>query len=572
MRKFICKLVLISIAFSLMAESPIMTAMKLEIERSMDKLMMEDMEKPYFISYNITDEDGWIIVAASGGVIKTQPRRNRRLHTNVRVGNYDMDNSNFRSQSYWWSLRPDNMPIGNDITVARYTLWKSTDDSYKSALENLARKKSVIEQTQQEQNYPDFSKEEPNKFIKEYDGDFELNQTVWEEKAIAFSDILYENPEIQRSSVSFYAGNNAKYFVNSEGSAIEFSGDFHEALAIGIAQAEDGTYVLDSEIRYYSSEDDIDWDEFEESCYELSNRLAKMRNADTLDYFLGPILFKEQASAEFFAQSLDSRINAPSKPIYENKDRNMFQSGDNDFENKLGRKVASTHISIFDDPNIEEFNDIKLLGHYKYDDEGVKAWRVGIIEQGILKSFLMSRKPFRYLRKSNGHGRQAWSGISASMANLFIESEEEVTEKKLIDKYLELIEEENLEYGIVVEKLSTSYIFNISSSTGVRSILSRLGDGFRRIDTNSDILPPLVFYKIYPDGRKEYLRKMAFSDLGSRALRDIETTSKEKYVYNSFNGKSLSVIAPKFFILEEAELVRMDMSGDKQPVIAKHKK
>ena len=50
-------------------------------------------------------------------------------------------------------------------------------------------------------------------------------------------------------------------------------------------------------------------------------------------------------------------------------------------------------VSLVDDPTMKEFKGQPLLGSYDVDDEGVKAQRVTLVDNGILKGLLMSRRP-----------------------------------------------------------------------------------------------------------------------------------------------------------------------------------
>jgi len=59
------------------------------------------------------------------------------------------------------------------------------------------------------------------------------------------------------------------------------------------------------------------------------------------------------------------------------------------------------------DPTLKDFEGTMLNGSYLYDDEGVKARRVPVVENGVLKTFLMSRSPIDGFPTSNGHGRRA---------------------------------------------------------------------------------------------------------------------------------------------------------------------
>ncbi len=64
----------------------------------------------------------------------------------------------------------------------------------------------------------------------------------------------------------------------------------------------------------------------------------------------------------------------------------IVQSNDSVFAGKVGKKVANENITIVDDATMEGH------GNYKYDDEGVRARKNLIIENGVLATFLHTRE------------------------------------------------------------------------------------------------------------------------------------------------------------------------------------
>jgi len=72
------------------------------------------------------------------------------------------------------------------------------------------------------------------------------------------------------------------------------------------------------------------------------------------------------------------------------------------YANRIGEKVASPLVTVIDDPTLP-FH----YGSYSYDDEGMPAKRVVLMENGILKSYLFN---LEYASKvggeTNGHGRR----------------------------------------------------------------------------------------------------------------------------------------------------------------------
>ena len=69
---------------------------------------------------------------------------------------------------------------------------------------------------------------------------------------------------------------------------------------------------------------------------------------------------------------------------------------------KLNKKVASEICGIFDTPYIEN-----KLGSYFFDDEGIKAGKNNLVEDGILKNFIYDRRTASVLNATpQGNGRR----------------------------------------------------------------------------------------------------------------------------------------------------------------------
>ena len=75
------------------AADPVYDAMQAELKRSMS-LSLKDLEKPYFISYAVDDGKTWSGTAAHGGLLSAHAGKFRRPEVQVRVGDYNFDNTN----------------------------------------------------------------------------------------------------------------------------------------------------------------------------------------------------------------------------------------------------------------------------------------------------------------------------------------------------------------------------------------------------------------------------------------------------------------------------------------------
>lgn len=72
------------------------------------------------------------------------------------------------------------------------------------------------------------------------------------------------------------------------------------------------------------------------------------------------------------------------------------------FWNKLGKKVASSQVNIYDDPTIPYFR-----GSYNIDDEGTVPKKIALIQEGKLSGMLQDRLSASLMKKSlTGHGRR----------------------------------------------------------------------------------------------------------------------------------------------------------------------
>ena len=80
----------------------------------------------------------------------------------------------------------------------------------------------------------------------------------------------------------------------------------------------------------------------------------------------------------------------------------LAQQGLSVYSGKIGEKVASSLITVVDDPTLPQ-----RRGAYTFDDEGVVSQRTLLVEKGILKSYLYDRlSAFKDGISSTGNGRR----------------------------------------------------------------------------------------------------------------------------------------------------------------------
>jgi hypothetical protein len=149
---------------------------------------------------------------------------------------------------------------------------------------------------------------------------------------------------------------------------------------------------------------------------------------------------------------------------------------------------------VVDDPNAKEFQGTPLLGFYTVDDEGVRAQKVTLVENGTLKNELMSRRPGPDFDQSNGHGRSAFlSDAKPTMSNLFFNSKEAVSPADLKKKFLDQCREQKLAYCVIVREMDNPTI-SLLHQDEFQTLLASFGGGAGTGDRL-----PLVVYRVYPE-------------------------------------------------------------------------
>src|SRR5439155_25554733 len=132
-----------------------------------------------------------------------------------------------------------------------------------------------------------------------------------------------------------------------------------------------------------------------------------------------------RAAGVFFHEIFGHRVEA-----------NRQRSADDGqtFASRVGQPVLPSFLSVIFDPTLKKLGNVELMGHYLYDDEGVKGRRVTVVDKGVLQTFLVDRAPLREFTRSNGHGRAEAGYMPVSrQSNLVVESSHSVSSSKLLD-------------------------------------------------------------------------------------------------------------------------------------------
>ncbi|MEA3311196.1 MAG: metallopeptidase TldD-related protein [candidate division WOR-3 bacterium] len=515
-------------------QNPILSAMQSELNRCMQNLEMEGHQKPYFISYRVTDQTYVTVEASLGAVTQSDESRNRRLSVDLRVGSYELDNSGVKKQR--WSYDPDEwkysnmqVPIDDDTTGLKHQLWLATDYYYKKAVEDYAKKsKEIALNPEEEERPPDFSQEDPEVYIGD-ETRVLVDRKEWEPRIKRCSALFAEYEDILISRVRFDAQAKTVYFVSSEGSKIQ-DGDLLYSIEIeACTRAEDGMPLRDFQ-RFYSYDGTFDEAQIEAEITRMAERILTLRDAEACEQYAGPVLIEAQASGAFVSAVLAPLLKA---------DKKLWEKGGG-LQNKVGQRVILPSISVYDDPTIDTYKGLTLVGHYRFDDQGVAAQKVNLIEKGVLRNFLLSRAPVKGFDKSNGHSRDG-----VQIGNLILESSASQTFAQLKSRLIAECKRQDKPYGLLVTSVRLP-----ESRSGRRVIYSFSGENEGEGRRVLGQFQPVAIYKVYTDGREELLRGVqVLSSSPLATLGKIIAVGNDTGAWSTSFGTG-SVVAPSILVSE----------------------
>ncbi len=546
-------------------KEPLFRAMSDELNRSVKKLKLEKLARPFYVEYMVQDYE-WVSIDASfGALLESDRDRQRFLSVDLRVGDRSFDNTNYVAGSLR-DLRPHvvNLVTEENYASLRHQIWLATDEAYKNALEMLSRKRAYVKARTIEDRPDDLSEEKPFTY-EDPKAQLTINRSDWAGRIQEISAIFKEYPHINESRVEFRAVSCNQYFLNSEDCRYRRADQLFSLEVTASTQAEDGMKLSDFATFYAKSLDDLPKTQpIHHRIRELAESLTHLAKAEPIESYVGPVLFQDQASAEFFNQLLGKNVSNPRSPLFEEERfSTLFEGGK--LAGKLNRRVLPRFMNAVDDPTRKTFNGTPLIGWYPVDDDGVPARSVKVVENGKLSNLLMSRIPTKKIQKSNGHGRGTlYSPVVGNPGNVIISSEEEVSFDELKDELISMCKDMDLEYGIMVRKMGSE-----AFEEGAREM------GFYGMGKpKPELTRPVLVYKVWvKDGKEELLRGAEFTGATVRAMKDIVGTSSHYYVHNLVKkdrygetGIPISVVAPSIMV-EEMELKKASEELPKPPIL-----
>ncbi len=529
----------------------LMEVMTTELHRAFDSLGKQGPQSdkqlpPYFLSYAVSDASMVSITAQFGGLTSSAANRIREADVQVRLGEPRLDNTHGTHRGS--AVNSTQLPLTDDREALKRSLWLATNTGYGNALDNYLRVKTEAEvRAKEEDNSPDFSQEPPQVSIGKAAPPVGVDRAAWEERVRALSRIFRDYPDVTRNAVNLTAQNETDYFASSEGSKVIAPHLQARLVIYAITRADDGMDLFRAQTFEAETVDGLPAQaEMEAAVRELGKSLEALRKAPVTEPFEGPAILSGRAAAVFFHEVLGHRLEG------------QRQRGDEEgqtFTKDVGKEVLPTFLSVADDPTTTRFEKTWLSGSYEYDDEGEKAQRVALIQDGVLKTFLMSRLPIANFSISNGHGRaQSGKMPTGRQGNLIVTSTKTESDAALRKQLIEEAKKQGKPYGLYFEDISSGFAVTTRNSPQAFQVI------------------PLVVLRVYVDGRPdELVRGVSIVGTPQAALKSILATSDTRQVFNGECGAEsgtipVSAVAPAM-LMSHIETQKQAQGTARPPIL-----
>ena len=544
-----------------------------EMERNRARLQLPGVEKPFYLEYRLLDVEVRAVTASFGNLVSSTTTRNRIMSVDARIGDYHLDSSNFISEDGFQGFLGSTGEVGidHDYNSLRQDLWLATDQAYKEAATQLSLKQAFLRSLTKPPEIDDFSQEHALVKIEPRELP-DWTSRKWEDEARAASAALKSFPQLYGTRVNYYFVYTTYYLMNTEGTELRTSKRLAAVEAAFDTQADDGMPLHNYYAVYVAKPGDIpDPATISKGLTQAGSQLMQLRSAPLVPDYTGPVLFDASASGSVLAQVMAASLTGARPPLSmlgafdQIMDR---MGGRSEWTGRVGTRVLPTSVSLIDDPTMADYQGHPLLGQYEIDDEGVKGQRIELVQNGVLKNLLMSRRPGPEFQSSNGHARSAMLSDTKPLAsNLIFQSSDASNAADLRKKFLDACRQDGHEWCVEVKRMDNPALSSISQqdfSDFLGSIAGGVASGERM---------PLLYYRVYvADGREELVRGGHIEGLSLRSIRNILAIGDDLAVYDytqnpaaGFAGTALgsfggiqggipsSIVAPSL-LLEEVEI------------------
>jgi predicted Zn-dependent protease len=523
-----------------------------ELQRNFE-VLKQGAAPAYFIGYTVHDERSAQIVASMGALDRSDDSRGRFGTIEVRVGDYTLDNTHpIRGEGGGGGggtprVGRVSLPLTDSDAPIKLALWRATDRAFKLASEQLTRvRTNVAAKVLEENPAPDFSREKPQIYTGP-PAALAMDNKTWEARVRRVSAPFAEDPLIFNGTVSLTARAANRYYANSEGSQLA-TGDVQYRLFIQAStKAADGMELPLYNSYFARTLDGLpDEKRLLADVREMMDLLGRLRQAPLVEPYSGPAILSGRAAGVFFHEIFGHRVEA-------SRQRNADDG--QTFGKRFNEQVLPPFLSVIFDPTAKARGAVDLMGYYQYDDEGVQARRVTVVDKGLLQTFLLGRAPLRTFTQSNGHGRGEPGLVPVSrQSNLMVEASRTVSPAALVQQLKDEAKRQGKPFGLLFDDISGGF-----TTTG-------------RGNPNAFNVTPNVVYRIYTDDRApELVRGVDLIGTPLAAFAKIIAASDRIGIFNGVCGAEsgsvpVSASSPELLV-SEVEVQKKQQSQEALPIL-----
>ncbi len=505
-----------------------------ELERAMTRMRAPGFPRPYFISYMVRDEERWRIRGKYGSLKSATRDRSRNAFADVRVGSYRSDHvrdgglvdNDKDAESYGYV----DLPYSNDGDGLTHGLWLLTDARYREAVEAWLEKKSrSLTFIDSGQRLNAFERREPS-VDRGWSPFPEVDVDLWSGYVKRVSALIKRYADIKDSYVEFEADHVCRNFVSSEGACrvqchaiwsldcylwlLSEKGDAHP-WTLKYIVADPSELPTESKLKA-----------------EIRKAVARVREisrATPVRSFCGPVLLEPGPAGLLMHEAVGHRLEGS----------RLMSSGEGQtFRDSIGELVLPEFLSLRDDPRMRTFEGRSLVGHYRFDDEGVDAQDARLIVDGKLERFMGTRVGHRRGHHSSGHARSCYHERPISrMGVTVVEARDGLSDRQIKKALVDEIRRQDAPFGVRVIEASSGE--TATDSYNFQAFLGEIN----------------LAAKVYPDGTEEWIRGVNFIGTPLNAIRSIIAAGKRLHVDNAFCGAEsgyvpVSTICPALVVSE----------------------
>ncbi len=193
--------------------------------------------------------------------------------------------------------------------------------------------------------------------------------------------IISGTPKIIKSINHVSYTINSKYFVNSEGS--EILQNFTDIIMEMVATAHESGQTQSVNITEGGRGGlELITNKIQQSAKEISKKASELIYAKPVKEEKATVVMNPD-----FVSLLTHEILGHPSEADRVLGKEMAWAGGAWWKGKIGEKIGSEKLNVFDDPTIKE-----SLGWYYFDDEGVETKKTTLVEKGVLKNHMQNRE------------------------------------------------------------------------------------------------------------------------------------------------------------------------------------